>query len=158
MGDTYFTVIPENPLLVPQKNAQKLAEEYIRALANPEEIEVVVTSRPNIIIGGEIDHILVCPKCGNREQTEAFFQNTFEYDEDGGMELKAKSPCCEQVINIADIQFTFSEDDGTDIYGTGGFACFQLDCRIPQPNIGKIELKEISKILGCDTRIIIRFI
>ncbi len=155
MGDTSFIFVPADPMLVPRKDAQKLSVNYIQNLISPTDIEIIVTAKPQLVIGGEMEHILICPACRSNQHTDDFFSAFDDAYSDEGFDLVSLSPCCQQEINLSELQFTYEQDDGKQICETGGFACYQITCLNPNQEISQTELDEVSNLMGCEARIII---
>lgn len=157
MGDTYLHFTPEDPELLPEPIAVEAAWEFIKAQFEPEEITQSSSKKPQLIIGGEIEHILICPLTGEN-QSEYFFEAFSELSTPDGFDMIVKSPCGTTDVNLADIEFSFEEGPEKPPLQTGGFACFEIECRNPSRMPSEDDIKEISNRLLTPSRVIFTFL
>lgn len=157
MGDIYISLTSVNPDHVPSDDFITGALSYISNELNPDEIEVKRNASPQLIIGGEIYHIILCPHC-EKNITDDFFGDILKKNTiSNGYTLAFTTPCCSSKMNLNDLTFTFDADDGQEIYHTIGFARYSIRCLYPNRNIRQLDLDELSKYFGTPVRAIIQY-
>jgi hypothetical protein len=150
MSDNWVTLIPEDPMLIPEVAKQLLARRRLAEIASEaDEVEIIVSDNVEFFDCGANFGRILCPACQS-EIAVAWWQAQMDADYGDGFVLaRHATPCCGARHTLHELVYEWPQ----------GFARFALEAM--NPNIGKLEdrfKEELEGILGTKLRVIYQHI
>jgi hypothetical protein len=150
MSDHWITLIPEDPLFIPDAaNGTRARDRLAEIAPDAEEIEVKVCEEVEFFDCGENFERIRCPACRSEIPVE-WWQARMDDDYNDGFKLaKYDTPCCGTAYTLHELTYEWAQ----------GFGRFALDAM--NPNIEQLDDKykaELEDILGARLRVIYQHI
>ncbi|HLN32677.1 MAG TPA: hypothetical protein VK395_33420 [Gemmataceae bacterium] len=146
MSDNWITLIPEDPMFVPDARKQSDAGDRFAEIApDADDFEIKVCNRVEFFNCGSNFGRILCPSC-HSEIPVSWWKDRMNEDYRHGFILaKYASPCCCTSFTLHELVYEWQQ----------GFGRFALSAR--NPHIGKLDdiyKKEFEEILGTKLRVI----
>lgn len=153
-----FSIVPVDPFKKPKREQLHAVEKQCKADFSPFYTEVNVFDSPQLIISGENEVCMTCPKCGTIDKEYKWF-NLLEplYNSEDGrgefLNFDCLMHCCNQAANILDFDFRYPTK-GIEL--GAGFASAEVhiaevNTRVLKPS----DLLDFTKLMGCPVRTIL---
>ena len=150
MSDNWITLIPEDPMFVPDLAKQVRARSRFAEIApDAGEIEIKTSETVAFFDCGSNFERVHCPSCRAEIAIEWWQDRMNEDYNDGFMLTKYATPCCNTPCTLNELAYEWPQ----------GFGRFALDAM--NPNIGTLDegyKKELEDILGTVLRVIYQHI
>ena len=151
MSDNWITIIPQDPLHVPDEEKREATLRHFRDIApDSDEIEIKLSEKIRFFDCGANFSSISCPSCGNEIEMEWWQDRMSDDFQEGEFRLeKYEAPCCRAPVSLAELKYDWPQ----------GFARFGLDAM--NPNIGELSeshRKEFEDLLGTKLTFIRRHI
>ena len=150
MSDSWVTLIPENPMFVPDATKHRRARDRFAEIApEADEIEIKISENVQFFDCGENFERICCPSCRADISLE-WWQDRMAEDYGDGFKLATyATPCCNEKLILHNLVYEWPQ----------GFSRFALDAM--NPNISKLDdqyKQELEEILGTKLLVIYRHI
>jgi hypothetical protein len=149
MSDKYITIIPEQPVYVPDLARQSRGVSYFLSIV-PDSTKVKSSTSEHIqfVNCGENFESIKCPSCNKTIDMETWQSwMGMDYSEKGFNLNLHNTPCCGAKYTLHELKYLFSQ----------GFAKYQLSAI--NSDIGQLsenQVEKFEKILDCHVRVLYR--
>lgn len=147
-----FSIVPLDPFSVPDQGALESVEKLCQVEFSPLFTAIRTYDKPQLIISGENEVCMTCPKCGIIDTNYQWLDLLPLYyrkpaDNYKHLNFDCLMPCCNQQARILDFDFKYQS---MSIEKGAGFACAEV-C-VEEINTRKLEFQDLitfGKIMGC---------
>jgi hypothetical protein len=146
MSENLLKIIPEQPVYIPENQAQITASGFLKSLvAENCEVQSKVSKEIEFVDAGGNFESVSCSMCGKEISGEWWSTAMNEAHQSHFSQLEVVVPCCKGKTTLNHLNYNWAQ----------GFARFVLSAR--NPNISELDKQSITKleqILGCKLRVV----
>ena len=147
-----FSIVPLDPFKVPHQSALEAVERQCKSEFSPLFTEIKIYDIPHLIISGENEVCMSCPKCGELD-TEYKWLDLLPPDykksdvPQKSLSFESLMPCCNQNVRIFDFNFEYPSKS---IEKGAGFASAEVCItETSTRNLNSQDIESFSEIMGC---------
>ena len=153
-----FSIVPVDPFKKPERHLLDSVEKQCKIDFSPLSTRIEIFDKPHVIVAGENEACMTCPKCGAIDKEYKWFDglprhySTDEITEEP-LNFNCVMPCCDQAASIFDFDFQYPTKP---LELGAGFASAEVCIdEAKTRGLNSDDLIVYSKLMGCPVRAIL---